>query len=69
MSNDFTMILGILAGVFSIAGAIFDWDWFMNHHRARFFVNLFGRGGARMFYVVLGCLIIALSVTSGGFSR
>ena len=42
------------AGAFSIAGAAGDWDFFMNHRKARLFVALFGRQGARMFYGLLG---------------
>ena len=39
----------------------------MNHSRSRLFVDLFGREGARLFYGVLGCIIIALSIGLGGF--
>jgi hypothetical protein len=39
--------LGIIAfGVFAICGAGLNWEWFMNHHKARFFTDLFGRTGA-----------------------
>ena len=33
------------AGVFSIAGAALDWDFFINSRKARLFVSLFGRNG------------------------
>ena len=55
--------LVMFAGVFSIAGAVKDWDWFMNNRRAALFVSLFGRQGARVFYGVLGVVLIGL----GGF--
>jgi len=48
----------ILGGVFSIVCAVRDYDWFMNHPKAWLFVKLFGRNGARVFYVVLGVLIV-----------
>ncbi|MBF0409743.1 MAG: immunity 17 family protein [Candidatus Riflebacteria bacterium] len=49
----------ILAGSFSIAGGIYNWDWFMEARKARSIVWLFGRNGARIFYGILG-LVIAL---------
>jgi hypothetical protein len=44
----------IFAGLFSAAGALFEWPWFMEHRRARFFVRILGYTGARMFYLLLG---------------
>ena len=35
-------------GAFAICGAAFDWDWFMNNHKARLFVILLGRRGTRL---------------------
>ena len=51
----------LFAGLFSIGGAVSDWDWFMNNSRARFFVQVFGRNGARVFYVLLGLGLVAVS--------
>ena len=48
----------IAAGFFSICGAIFDWDFFMNSRKARFMVSIFGREGARIFYGLLGAGIV-----------
>jgi hypothetical protein len=36
-------------GIFAICGAAFNCDWFMNSRKARLFLSLFGRGGARIF--------------------
>ena len=36
----------IVAGIFSLCGAIVNWDWYMNHRKARFLVRILGRGGA-----------------------
>jgi hypothetical protein len=44
-------------GIFSIAGGVFDWDWFLGHWKSRLFLKLFGRRGARIFYIVLGLCI------------
>ena len=42
------------AGLFSLAGAILNWDWFMNSRKARFMVRILTRNGARIFYGFLG---------------
>lgn len=55
-------ILIILVGLFSILGGILNWYWFMNNWRARFFVNTFGRNGARLFYIGLGIFLVVLGV-------
>ncbi len=47
-------------GLFSAAGGLFDWDWFMNHRKAAFFVKIFTRTGARVFYCALGAVLAAL---------
>jgi hypothetical protein len=67
--NQFLLIFGILAGIFSIAGGIFNWDFFMNNSRARFFVDIFGRDGARLFYIVLGVVVILLSFGASTLGR
>ena len=48
------------AGLFSISGAVIDWDWFMNNRRAQLWLKLFGRQGTRIFYGVLGVVIAAI---------
>lgn len=55
-----TLVFSVGGGLFCVLAAALDWDWFMNHPKARFFVNTFGRNGARVFYVLLGCLLIGL---------
>ena len=59
-------ILFVGAGLFSFAGAVFDWDWFMTHHRAAVFVRLLGRNGARVLYALLGIFLVALGL-AGAF--
>ena len=48
----------VAAGLFSICGAAFDWDFFINSRKARFFVSIFGRTGTRLFYGILGVVIV-----------
>ena len=55
-------LITLLIGLFSIVCAVKDYDWFMNSSRAAFFVRVLGRGGARVFYVLLGALIITFGV-------
>ena len=57
--NPFGLIL-VAAGLFSICGAVFDWDFFINSRKARFYVSIFGRVGARIFYAILGLVIVIL---------
>ena len=61
----FQCLFAILAGLFTIFCAAKDFDWFMNHHKARFFVNIFGRDGARVFYGILGVILMLLGVFVG----
>ena len=61
--------LFVALGVFTALAAALDWEWFMGDRKARFFVRLFGRGGARMFYDLLGIglyvfgVLLAIGVT------
>lgn len=59
--NPFGLLL-VVCGLFSMCGGVFDWDFFMNNRKARFVVGVFGRAGARVFYVLLGLTIIVLGV-------
>jgi len=67
-SERFNMNLSIMGslfvafGLFAICGAGFDWDWFMIHRKARFFVAVFTRTGARIFYMLLGGGLVTLGV-------
>lgn len=48
------------AGIFSITAVLGNWDWFMNHRKARFFIAILGRTGTRIFYGILGTLLLVL---------
>ena len=50
----------VAAGLFSIAGAICNWEWFINSRKARTLVKLLSRNGARIFYGVLGLALVVL---------
>jgi C4-dicarboxylate transporter len=57
---DAVNVIFIIAGLFSVICALMDFEWFMNHRRARLLVKLLSRNGARAFYVILG-LILAVA--------
>ncbi|MDP2315902.1 MAG: immunity 17 family protein [Pseudomonadota bacterium] len=50
------------AGVFTVTAAAMDWEWFMNHRKAQFFVRIFGRLGARVFYGALGAFLLVIGM-------
>ncbi len=47
-------LLLISVGLFSAGCAAADFDWFMNNRRAALVTAIFGRQGARGFYILLG---------------
>lgn len=55
-------MFAVAAGVFTMMGAALDLDWFMTNRRAQFFVAMLGRGGARVFYGILGAVMVVLGV-------
>ena len=50
------------AGVFAVTGAVCDWNWFFDSRKGKSFVKLLGRGGARVFYVLLGIFLLGLGL-------
>lgn len=60
-------LLPVAIGLFAIAGGLFNWDWFMSSRKARVIVKFVGRGGARIFYCVLGvaAIVLGLLITLG----
>ncbi len=57
----------IAAGAFTFLGGVMDWEWFMNHYKARLVVAILGRAGARGFYALAGVvfMIMGLLMTIG----
>lgn len=57
----------VAAGLFAAAGGIFNWEWFMNHRKARFMCTILTRTGARIFYIALGAVlaVLGLAITLG----
>lgn len=63
MNNQFTGPLVATIGVFAICGAQFQWAFFMEHHKARFLIRLFGRRATRAFYLILGSGLTVVGVS------
>lgn len=61
-SEYFILALFIGLGVFSIVAAAFNFDWYFQTSGAMTFVRRFGRGGARIFYALLGVALIVCGV-------
>lgn len=61
MLNILASLLFLILGVLSIVASLFNFNWFFTSENVRFFVKLFGRNGARVFYGVAGVLIIYMA--------
>ena len=61
------VLLMLAAGVFCIFCAVKDYDFFMESSKAWLFVKLFGRNGARIFYILLGVFIIVCGILAVTF--
>jgi len=62
MSEKLAAWLIVLVGAFALCGGILNWNWFMNNRKAVVWVKILGRGGARIFYCLLGIAMISLGV-------
>jgi hypothetical protein len=58
----FMFLLFIAIGIYAIAGAALDAEWFLGDHKAQVFVRLLGRAGTRIFYMLLGMGLILLGI-------
>ena len=61
------VLLMLAGGVFCIFCAVKDYDFFMESSKAWLFVKLFGRNGARIFYILLGVFIIVCGILAVTF--
>ncbi|MDR2522801.1 MAG: immunity 17 family protein [Synergistaceae bacterium] len=56
--NFLVSLIVIFVGTFSAWCAFQNYNWFMNSRKARFIVWVFGRKSARIFYIVLGVVLM-----------
>ena len=54
----FTFAIFIALGVFSIIAAAFNIEWYFQTSGAATFIRMFGRKGARVFYLLLGITLV-----------
>lgn len=52
----------VVVGLLALGAALFNWDWFFKAQNTQFIVNNVGRKQARLFYALLGLLMIATAV-------
>ncbi|MEM6429601.1 MAG: hypothetical protein AAF708_10205 [Deinococcota bacterium] len=52
----------IIGGCLRLAVSIFNLRWYMNGHRGRFIAWLYGQRGARVFWGVLGGLMVGIGI-------
>ena len=52
----------VAVGLFSFAGGLFNWHWFMNTRRARALVRGIGPTRARVFYMLLGIVVTVIGI-------
>ncbi|MBQ9259232.1 MAG: immunity 17 family protein [Neisseriaceae bacterium] len=48
--------------ILSVCSAVFHWDWFYTNNKAPFFVRIFSRTGARIFYTLLGSFLMYVAL-------
>ncbi len=58
----FVQALFALAGIVALLASLFNWNWFFTAQNARFIVHNAGRGRSRLFYGLLGVIMIAMAV-------
>ena len=54
--------LFLLAGIISLLASLLNWNWFFSARNAQMIVRNVGRGRARLFYGVLGGILIGMAV-------
>lgn len=52
----------VLAGTVSLLASLFNWNWFFTTRNAQTIVRNVGRKWARLFYGILGIIIIGMAV-------
>ena len=52
----------VVVGLLAILASLFNWDWFFRSQNTQFIVQNVGRKQARLFYALLGVLMIATAI-------
>lgn len=59
----FVGCVAVGVGLFVTSAAVFNWEWYYQLQKARWIESLCGRGGARVFFGLLGAGLIVLGLT------
>ena len=62
MKEQYLYLLILLAGIFCLIASFKDWDFFFENRKSKLIIKLLGRSKARVFYGVLGSLVIISSI-------
>lgn len=52
----------VLVGLIALLASLFNWNWFFQSQNTQFIVKNVGRKQARIFYALLGMLMIATAI-------
>ena len=58
----FIQSIFVVVGLLAILASLFNWNWFFQSQNTQFIVANVGRKKARLFYALLGLLMIATAV-------
>lgn len=69
MEGDMGIVFWILiaVGLYRLAGALFNWNWFYRFSWSRFLERMLGRTAARIFYALLGAALVGYALSYGLF--
>ncbi|WP_321334770.1 immunity 17 family protein [uncultured Bacteroides sp.] len=52
----------VVTGIVAVLAAALNWDWFFNAQNAQLIVRNVGRNRARLFYGILGAILISMAI-------
>lgn len=61
MAKIVAVVLFIVLGSFALIASLFNLKWFFTSENGRLFIKLFGYKGARIFYGIVGALILYMA--------
>ncbi|MCI1648049.1 MAG: immunity 17 family protein [Bacteroides sp.] len=62
MSQYIIQFIFIVAGIIAVLAALLNWEWFFTAQNTQVIVKNVGRQRARLFYGILGFILISMSV-------